>query len=117
MLAVAAGALAYLLSAATRVNMSARRSTFAALLATEKIEELRALPFDDPALAPSPPDALRTDADGFHDVPAGGYRRRWAIAPIAGHPAAALAVQVVVWADGDSNEASLISVKARKSGG
>jgi prepilin-type N-terminal cleavage/methylation domain-containing protein len=117
MLAVAAGSLASLLSAATKVNASARRSTYAALLAAEKVEELRALPFDDPALAPSPPNALGTDTDGFHDVPAGGYRRRWAVAPLAGNPGGALAVHVVVWTDGDPGEAHIVTIKARKAGG
>jgi prepilin-type N-terminal cleavage/methylation domain-containing protein len=111
---VAVGALAYLLSAATTVNRSARRSTFAALLAADKLEQLRALAFDDASLAPSPADALSTDADGFHDTPAEGYRRRWLIAPLPGYPATALVIHVVVSAVGDAGDASLVTIKAKK---
>ena len=111
---VALGALAYLLSAATRVNRSARRSTMAALLAADKVEYLRALTFDDLELTPSPADALRVDADGFHDAPAEGYRRRWLIAPMPGYPATALVIQVVVSIAGEAGEASLVTIKARK---
>jgi len=111
---VAIGALAYLLSAATTVNRAARRSTFAALLAADKIEQLRALAFDDVELAASPVDALQTDADGFHDTPAEGYRRRWLIAPMPGYPASALVIHVVVSIVGDAGQASLITIKSRK---
>jgi prepilin-type N-terminal cleavage/methylation domain-containing protein len=114
LLTVGMGAIAYLVIAATRVNGVARRSTYAALLAADKLEELRALPFDDPALAVSPPGALTVDADGFHDVPVEGYRRRWTIAPLASHPANALALHVLAWSPGDPGEASLIAIKARK---
>ncbi len=111
---VAVGALAYLMSAATAVNRSARRSTFAALLAADKMEQLRALAFDDGQLARSPADALRADADGFHDTPAEGYRRRWFIAPMPGYPASALVIHVVVSVLGDPGEASLVTIKSRK---
>jgi prepilin-type N-terminal cleavage/methylation domain-containing protein len=111
---VAVGALAYLLSAATTVNRSARRSTFAALLAADKMEQLRALAFDDGHLAASPADALQADADGFHDSPAEGYRRRWFIAPMPGYPASALVIHVVVSVIGDAGEAGLVTIKARK---
>src|SRR5262245_16885789 len=111
---VAVGALAYLLSAATAVNRTARRSTFAALLAADKMEQLRALAFDDGQLAPSPADALQVDADNFHDTPAEGYRRRWFIAPMPGYPESALVVHVVVSVVGDTGEASLVTIKSKK---
>jgi prepilin-type N-terminal cleavage/methylation domain-containing protein len=111
---VAVGALAYLGSAATAVNRTARRSTVAALLASDKLEHLRALAFDDGELAPSPADALQADADGFHDTPAEGYRRRWFIAPLPGYPLTARVIHVVVSTVGDAGEASLVTIKARK---
>jgi prepilin-type N-terminal cleavage/methylation domain-containing protein len=114
MVAVAVGGLGYLWTAAAGVNRSARRSTLAALFAVEKMEQLRALPFEDRALAASPADALRNDADGYFDVPAEGYRRRWHIAPLPSYPANALVVHVMVWRIGDPGEASLVTIKTRK---
>jgi len=111
---VAVGALAYLVSAATMVNRTARRSTFAALLAADKLEQLRALAFDAAELTASPADALSADADGFHDTPAEGYRRRWLIAPLPGYSATALVIHVVVSVVGEAGEASLITIKAKK---
>lgn len=114
MIAMAVGGLGYLWSAAAAVNRSAKRSTVAALLAAEKMEQLRALPFDDPALAASPANALRADAEGYFDVPAQGYRRRWHVAPLPAYPLNAVVVHVMVWSVGDPGEASLVTIKTRK---
>src|SRR5262245_65599570 len=111
-LVVAVSALASLLSSTTAVNVSARHATRAVLLAMEKMEQLRALPFDDPALAASPPGTLEADVAGFSDAPADGYRRRWSIAPLDALPASACVVQVLVWSPGDPSEASLVTIKA-----
>jgi prepilin-type N-terminal cleavage/methylation domain-containing protein len=114
MVAVAVGGLGYMWSAAAGVNRSAKRSTYAALLAAEKMEELRALPLDDPALAASPPEALRTDAEGYYDAPLEGYRRRWLVAPLPSYPLDARVLHVLVWSAGDPGEASLVTIKTRK---
>ena len=113
-LTTAVGSLVAALSAASRANQSAKRSTYAAILAADRMEQLRSLPLDDPALQPSPPDALTADVDGCHDAPVEGFRRRWSVIPLADHPADSVAVHVLVWSPGDAAEARLVTIRTRK---
>jgi hypothetical protein len=120
LLFVAVASLAGLSVMATHANTHAKTTTFAALLAARKIEELRALPwgFDasgnprsDAGLAISPADALDRDTTGYCDfldaagaLLSGGasppaqtvFVRRWSIQPLPSNPANALVFQVVV---------------------
>ena len=120
LLFVAVAALAGLSLMATRANVTAKTTTLAALLAAQKIEQLRGLawgydalkqPRSDPALAASPPDALTQNTAGYYDFldasgvslggglapPAGAaFVRRWSIQPLPSNPANALVFQVLV---------------------
>jgi prepilin-type N-terminal cleavage/methylation domain-containing protein len=90
--AVGVSALAQLAGIATHTQLHANRSTMAALLGQEKIEELLAA--DASALAPSPSDALGHEIVGYADFidaagrsmggspaapPGSAYSRRWSI--------------------------------------
>jgi Tfp pilus assembly protein PilV len=74
--------LAQLLGVATTATAAAGRATHAALLASQKIEELRAL-----AVVP-----LEQD----DDTPAPGYARAWSVAPVPSAPDDMAIVEVVV---------------------
>jgi Tfp pilus assembly protein PilV len=105
-------ALAVVMGRSASTNASARRVTYATLLATDKIEQLRALPFDDASLMPSSVDTLTTDCEGFFDDPSPGYRRRWSIASLAGMDA--VVVTVAVSFAGGSSQALLTTLKVRQ---
>jgi hypothetical protein len=78
-------------------NASARRTTYATLLATDKIERLRALPFDEAAMTTSTTDTQATDCEGCFDEPAPGYRRRWPIVSLTGSTEAVVVTVTVAW--------------------
>ena len=95
---VALTALAQLFVIATQANADARRTTFASILATEKIEQLRSLGAD---LAPQGDASLSADITGACDFldeygrsrgtgssPLSGtvYIRRWSVEPIPSDP-------------------------------
>jgi len=120
LLFVAVASLAGLSVMATQANAHAKTTTFAALLAARKVEELRALPWgydalgnprSDAGLAASPSDALDRNTSGYCDfldasgVSLGGgtsppaqtvFVRRWSIQPLPSNPANALVLQVLV---------------------
>ena len=120
LLFVAVAALAGLSVMATQANAHAKTTTFAALLAARKLEELRALPWgydalgnprSDAGLTASPSDALDQNTSGYCDfLDAAGaflgggttpptqtaFVRRWSIQPLPSNPANALVFQVVV---------------------
>jgi prepilin-type N-terminal cleavage/methylation domain-containing protein len=96
--AVALTALAQLFIMATEANADARRTTFASILATEKIEQLRSLGTD---LAPQGDASLSADITGACDFldeygrsrgtglsPLSGtvYIRRWSVEAIPSDP-------------------------------
>jgi len=102
-------AMAKLMTIATTANLSARSSTVAAILAEERVEQLRAL--GRIGLDVSPPSALQRNTPGFVDyvdaygVSVGGggeappqaiYSRRWSVEPLAGHAGSAFLIQVLV---------------------
>lgn len=116
LIAMSALSLVFVFTAARGANDTARRISFATLLAVDKMEHLRALPFDDAALEPSPPEALTADVPDYSDRPAAGYSRRWSITPLASNPAQAVVIEVLVRSQRGSADARLIAVKARKAG-
>jgi prepilin-type N-terminal cleavage/methylation domain-containing protein len=98
MLTVAVAGLAQLFALSTRINISARSTTFAAVLAQQKMEQLRSLtwgydsagvpvsdlstnitaatesPTGGRGLSPSPADSLRANTDGYCDFVDGSGR-------------------------------------------
>lgn len=130
MITVAVVSLAPLLAVATRANASARTSAVAALLAAQKMEQLRTLAWSfDPAGAPTSEivvgGALDRDVDGYVDrLDAGGrtvvdassaaFVRRWSIAPLSAN-ADSLVLQVLVSsAIGRLADTRFVTVKTRK---
>jgi hypothetical protein len=119
-LATAVVSLGELLGIAIASNRRARDTTYASALASQKLEQLRALAFafdgagqaiTDPGLAASPGGTLDRNTAGFVDyldtrgAPLGGggspppgtmYIRRWAITPVAGSPGDLLVLEVRV---------------------
>ena len=89
LLAVSLSALAQLFAIAVTNNAVARHGTIAAVLAAQKIEQLRG----DASLAPSPANALRENVPGYSDD-VDRYRRRWTVEPVPG--TSALVIQVLV---------------------
>src|SRR5262249_4950404 len=107
----------------------------AQLLAEEKMEELRALPFTVDAqghaitasgLGLSPPGALTTNVDGHCDLfdrrgaplragstAAAPFIRRWSVEPLAASPDSALVLQVLV-VRRPAGETRLMTMRARK---
>ena len=107
-LAVSLVSLAGLFGLAIRSNIAARSTTTATVLAQQKLEELRALPWT--GLNQSPANALEENTPGvvdyvdqFGEARGGGadrpadaiYTRRWAIEPLPSAPDT-LAIQVRV---------------------
>ena len=107
-------AMARLLVLTTAANTGARAVMEATTLAVDKMEQLRALPFDDPAFAHSPPLALTTNVEGYYDVLDARYIRRWVIEPLASYPGAALSIQVYVVRTAGVGEARLATIKSRR---
>ncbi len=90
-LAVGLVSLSQLVVIATHVTMAAGTLTTSAVMAQQKMEQLRAIDWD--ALALSPPGALDEDIPGYvEDLDPDG-RRRGAIAAVSDH---ARVIQVVV---------------------
>jgi Tfp pilus assembly protein PilV len=80
-LAVGVLALAQLFAVATNAFAAAERMTSAAILAAQKIEELRSLPCCAPA-------------EGIDRI--GAYTRAWSVQPLAAGPDAAVTIEVEV---------------------
>jgi Tfp pilus assembly protein PilV len=110
-------AAAHLLASATAANLTAERTTTATVLAVDKIEQLRALPMDDPALALSPPDALAVSVEGQSDRLDAGFVRRWSVAAVPSYPDDAVVVQVVVVDERSTRSVRLETIRTRKPAG
>ncbi len=97
---------------ATHATVDARDATYAAVLAAQKIEELRAAPF------PAPGDATEyLNARGVRlpDAARALYERRWTVAPLASQPAETVTVTVRVWRRGAAHRAvRLTTVRTRR---
>jgi Tfp pilus assembly protein PilE len=97
-LATALLSLAQLIAFATRATAEAGRTTYAALLAMQKIEELHA--------------ASWSELQPGTDSPAAGFTRMWSIAPFAGDPDYVALVEVVVQSRG--GEARIVALKTKE---
>jgi type II secretory pathway pseudopilin PulG len=129
-LTVSVMSLAQLLAVSTRANASARTSASAALLAAQKIEQLRSLTWTFDASGERagdtvPGGAIDRDVDGYVDwLDAGGraavqtnaaFVRRWSITPMSTDPDM-LVFQVNVASAGFRRaDAHIVAVKARRS--
>ncbi len=105
--------LAMIMARSASTNASARRATYATLLAADKLEHLRALPFGDAELTTSTTDTLAADCDGFFDEPAAGYRRRWSIVPLAASTEVVVVTVSVSWGNSPP-QALLTTLKVRR---
>ena len=132
-LTVAALATAQLLSAAAIAVHDSRVQTIAATLASQRVEQLLAMDWEAPALAPSPAGTLEADIAGYVDFLDGDgarigngsanavFVRRWALDVPAGGNADARVIRVVVrslaadaaGARGAHGEARLVTVRSR----
>jgi hypothetical protein len=127
--------LAQVFVSATASNAVSRRTTYAVVLAAQKLEELRGT-----ELTPSPPSTLNEDTAGYVDYidrfgariassgdppPEAAFTRRWSILPLPADPVHIQVIQVrVVTAEVDDarrragrlpGEARLVTVRARTS--
>jgi Tfp pilus assembly protein PilV len=112
-----------LLSIATATNLAARRDTVAMIIAAQKLDELRTLPWE--SLQASPSSVLQENTDGYVDH-VGIYTRRWSIEPVSSIPDSSLVIQVVVTTSIDESgvarggvnrvrgHARVVTVRARK---
>jgi prepilin-type N-terminal cleavage/methylation domain-containing protein len=105
--------LAMIMTRSAVTNAAARHSTFATLFATDKIEQLRSLPFDDAELASSTTDTLAGDCEGFFDEPEPGYHRRWSIVPLKSLTGTIVVTVTVSWG-ASAPQAVLTTLKARR---
>ena len=120
LLAVSIAGIAELFAISVKNTAIAGNSAFTAVLAVQKMEQLRALtwafdargaPVSDSALTSLVPDTLLEDTSGYVDyldasgrslgvsttLPAGAvYVRRWSIDPLASNPDSTLVIQVLV---------------------
>lgn len=97
LLATAIAWLPYLFAVATRANLDAGDTTWATVLAAQKIEELRAGPFPESLVAQSVDylDSGGNPLDGFVSTRR-AYTRRWWIEPLPSAPDSTIAITVVV---------------------
>ena len=105
LLATAIAALAQVFAVATRSNVEARDTTYATVLAAQKLEELRAAPFPGPRVEES---VDRVEA----------YTRRWMIEPLPADPVNAVIITVAVSRHarpGASGEVRLVTIQTRSS--
>jgi type II secretory pathway pseudopilin PulG len=114
---VAVTSLSQLFGIAAAANQRATRRTFAAVLARQKMEQLRSLPLGSDA---SPPGALLMNIDGFSDVVTGGgsqpsLARWWSIEPLPSDPTHLLVLDVLVLDPQGGVEVHLTSLRQRGS--
>jgi type II secretory pathway pseudopilin PulG len=117
--------LAQLFALAVESNQRAKRTTLAALLAGQKMEELRSMAA---GFELSPPGALAGNVAGFCEFidgrgriigagdrppPGTQYTRRWSIEQLSADPDNAVVLQVRVTARGARAESRLLSVRTR----
>src|SRR3954451_8266683 len=110
-------AAAHLLASATAANLTAARTSAETVLAADKMEQLRALPMDDPAMALSPPDALVNSVEGQSDRLDAGFVRRWSVEALPSYPDDAVVVQVVVVDERSARRVRLETIRARRPAG
>jgi hypothetical protein len=111
LMATAIASLPHLFAIAVRANLDAGETTWATVLAAQKIEELRAEPFPEPSVRQSvdyiDPGGTRVGDPGS-TRPA--YTRRWWIEPLPSGPGTTVVITVVVSryrrGDGDALDAA-----------
>jgi len=105
--------LAQLLTLATSANAAAGRTTYAAVLAAGKLEDLRALTWESlQRQAGESIDHLdRAGRPLEGGAAAGAYTRRWRIDPLPADPGNALVIQVIV--SGRRDDARIVDVRTR----
>jgi prepilin-type N-terminal cleavage/methylation domain-containing protein len=113
-LTIALLAAAHVLMASGAASARSRTITEATMLAVDKLEYFRALPIDDAALQPSPPDTLTADVTGYSDRPHQPFTRRWSIELLPSFPDDGVVVRVVVLRPGEPSETVLETIKVRK---
>jgi prepilin-type N-terminal cleavage/methylation domain-containing protein len=93
--------VAQVFTTVTASNLAAERATYATILAAQKVEELRAAPFD----------STTSGADAV-----GGFARAWTIAPLADNPEQAAVIRVVVvrTAARGTDAVRLLTVRTRR---
>lgn len=104
----ALGSLTQLAVAAKRATTTASARSTAALLAVDKLEELRSVAWP----SGSPSDALDRDAAGFTDR-LGSFTRRWSVQALPTNPAGAVVLQVRVLAV-PSVDVRLVTVRTQR---
>lgn len=107
-------ASARVFAAAGSANAGARAATHATALAVEKMEQLRQVAIDDPALALSPSGTLAASVDGFSDAPTPQFVRRWAVEPLPSYPDGGIVVHVLVLSRSGAGRAYVSTIRARK---
>lgn len=109
---VGAAAVLQLFTIAAHATIDARDATYAAVLAAQKIEELRAAPFPTPAAATEYLNARGAQVEGLADAL---YERRWEVAPLPSQPAETMVPTVRVWRRGVAHRAvQLTTVRTRR---
>ena len=107
-------AAAHLVASSTAANRNAGRATAATLFAVDKMEQLRALPMDAPAMALSPPDALAVSVDGQSDRLDAGFVRRWSVEALPSYPDDAVVVQVLVVDERSARGVRMETIRTRR---
>jgi hypothetical protein len=113
LLATAVVTLAQLFAVAVRRNLASRDTTYATILAVQKLEELREIAWDaDQGGAVDYIDQFGRTLGGGGTPPANAvYTRRWVVQPLPADPDNTLIIQVLV---GRQREAArLVTVKTR----
>ena len=95
-----------LLAMATATNLAARSGTVATIVAEQKLEELRTLPWAD--LQPAPSSTLQQDTNGYFDH-VGIYTRRWSVESVSPNLDDARILQVLVIAPAPGSGARPVS--------
>ena len=111
-LAVGLLSLAQLLTLATTANAAAGRATYAAVLAAEKLEDLRALTWES-LRRESGESVDYLDRSGRPlDSTAAAYTRRWRIDPLPADPGNALVIEVIV--NSRREDARIVAVRTKR---
>ena len=114
LMATAVAGVAPLFATASRANVAARDATYAAVLAAQKIEEIRAAAFPDPTGGEV---TEYVDGNGAATVDANqaAYQRRWAIRFLPDQPVETVVISVAVSRRGAArNLVRLMTMRTRK---
>jgi len=116
LLATGIGALLQLFVVAARANLDARHTTYATVLAAQKVEELRAAPFPGPTASSDALDRHGTRLVEGVNAPEALYERRWTVEPLPAQPAETVVITVVVSRRGlpDAHAVHLTTFRTRR---